>query len=55
MSRPGEMPPAESGVSGLSHHEEPPPRPSAHRLWIGVLIGGTAALVVLMVLQMFVL
>ncbi|MCP3804893.1 DUF6480 family protein [Allokutzneria sp. A3M-2-11 16] len=49
-----EMPPAESGMSGLSHREEPPPSPAAHRLWIGVLLGGTAALVVLVILQAFV-
>ncbi|SDM59251.1 DUF6480 family protein [Allokutzneria albata] len=48
-----EMPPAESGTSGLSHHEEPPPSPTAHRLWIGLLVGGTAVLVLLVILQAF--
>ena len=48
-----EMPPAESGTSGLSHREEPPPSPTAHRLWIGLLVGGAAVLVLLVVLTIF--
>ncbi|MFB9905357.1 DUF6480 family protein [Allokutzneria oryzae] len=48
---PGETPPAEGGVSGLSHREQPPPPPAAHRVWIGVTLGGVVALVLLVILQ----